>query len=117
VICCHTLYDKLSGVAMTARTTKKSVDAEARINARFPAEDLRLLKELQVKTRQSTSTVLREAVRRYHATELKPRRSAYEIMKKSGFIGGFEGPEDLSSNTRKYMEEALREKYPQHFEE
>lgn len=102
---------------MTAKSAKSTKQAEARVNARFTGEDARLLYELQAKTHQSASTVLREAVRRYHAAEVKPRRSAYEIMKKSGFIGGFEGPEDLSSNTRKYMEEALRKKYPQHFEE
>lgn len=102
---------------MTSKAARKSADTEARINARFTGEEARLLRELQVKTRQSVSTVLREAVRRYHAAEVKPRPNAYEIMKKSGFIGGFEGPEDLSSNTRKYIEEALREKYPQHFKE
>jgi hypothetical protein len=102
---------------MTTKSEKNLKPVEARVNARFTGEDARLFYELQEKTQQSASTVLREAVRRYHATAVKPRPNAYEIMKKSGFIGGFEGPEDLSSNTRKYMEEALRKKYPQHFEE
>ncbi|MBV8063032.1 MAG: hypothetical protein JOY51_05515, partial [Nevskia sp.] len=45
------------------------------------------------------------------------RRSAYEIMMEAGFIGSVDGPEDLSTNTRKYMAEALRKKFPQHFED
>lgn len=103
---------------MTSKASKTPAQhPEARVNARFTGEDARLLHELQVKTRQSASTVLREAVRRYHAVELKPRRSAYEIMKASGLIGGFEGPEDLSTNKDKYLTEALRKKYPQHVED
>jgi hypothetical protein len=96
---------------MTANTNA------ARINARFTGEDARRFKELQLKTRQSASAVLREAVRRYHSQEVKPRRSAYEIMMESGLIGAFEGPEDLSTNKDKYLTEALRKKYPHHFED
>ena len=70
---------------MTANTNA------ARINARFTGEDARRFKELQLKTRQSASAVLREAVRRYHSQEVKPRRSAYEIMMESGFIGSVTG--------------------------
>lgn len=96
---------------VTART------ATARINARLTGEDVRRLKELQAVTRKTASEVLREAVRRYHKEEVKPRRSAYEIMTESGFIGSVDGPEDLSTNKRKYVVEALKKKYPQHFED
>jgi hypothetical protein len=96
---------------MTAKTSA------ARINARFTGEDAKRFKELQLKTRLSASEVLREAVRRYHREEVKPRRSAYEIMTESGFIGSVDGPEDLSTNKEKYIIEALKKKYPQHFED
>jgi hypothetical protein len=96
---------------MTAKT-----DA-TRINARFSGEDVKRFRELQRQTRQSASEVLREAVRRYHSQAVKPRRSAYEIMSESGFIGSVDGPEDVSTNKKKYITEALRKKYPHHFED
>jgi Arc/MetJ-type ribon-helix-helix transcriptional regulator len=89
--------------------------SEIRINARLTGEDARRFRELQRRDHRSASDVIREAVREYHARHVKPRKSAWEIMSESGFIGCGEGPEDLSTNTRKYMEEALMEKYPQHF--
>jgi len=91
--------------------------AAARVNARLTGEDAKRLKELQAVTHKTASEVLREAVRRYHKEKVKPRRSAYEIMMESGFIGGVDGPEDVSANKRKYIVEALKKKYPHHFED
>lgn len=86
-----------------------------RVNARFAGEDARRVRLVRKLEKQSTSALLRAAVREYTDKRLKPRKSAYEIMLESGFIGCAEGPADLSTNTRKYMQEALKKKYPQHF--
>lgn len=43
---------------------------------------------------------------------MKRARQQKEVWRDSGFIGCFEGPEDLSSNYKKYLAETLDEKYP-----
>lgn len=81
-----------------------------RINARLSGEDARRFKELEA-LEGSATNVVREAVREYHAKRIKPRRNAWEIMTASGFIGGGEGPADLSSRYKEYLAESLIEKY------
>lgn len=88
-----------------------------RINARLTGDDARRFKELQKLDKRSSSELLREAVREYHVRHVKPCKNAWQIMTESGFIGCGDGPADLSTNTRKYMDEALAEKYPQHFKD
>lgn len=92
---------------------------EIRINARLTGEDARRFKELQTREKQSASYVIREAVREYHAKRVAPRRSAYEIMLESGFIGSIKnGARDSSSeeSIHRAMDEVLRSKYPHAFE-
>ena len=47
------------------------------------------------------SDLVRDAIRDYLS---RPRRSAYDVLKKAGLIGSVKGlPRDLSSNPEKYM--------------
>lgn len=85
--------------------------ASARINARFSPQDEVRVRELAAATKKSTSEVLRAAVREYHAKHVKPKKNAYEIMLASGFLGGYEGPPDLSSRYKEYLAESLLEDY------
>ncbi len=87
-----------------------------RINARLSGEDARRFADLQA-LEGSATNVIREAVREYHLKRIKPRRNAFEIMTASGFIGCGAGPADLSTDTDRHLSEALREKYPQHFDD
>lgn len=98
------------------RKSATSKTAPGRINARLSAEDVARVQELATLTQQSTSNVVREAVREYHAKHVKPRRSAYEIMLESGFIGRYEGTADSSSkeSIHRVMGAVLRAKYAQH---
>lgn len=81
-------------------------DPAIRINARLSGEDARRFRELE-RLEGSATNVIRVAVREYHDKRLKPRRSAYEIMTESGFIGGGEGPADLSSRYKDYLGKSL----------
>ncbi|MEW6166776.1 MAG: ribbon-helix-helix domain-containing protein [Pseudomonadota bacterium] len=85
--------------------------SEIRINARLTGEDARRFRELQRRDHRSASDVIREAVREYHARHVKPRKSAWEIMSQSGFIGCGEGPEDLSARYKEYLAEDLERDY------
>jgi hypothetical protein len=44
-------------------------------------------------------------------------RQQKQLWRESGFVGGFEGPEDLSTNYKQYLAEYLDRKYPQHASE
>ena len=84
---------------------------DSRINARLTGEDARRFKQLRAVTKQSASEVIREAVKLYHEKMVKPKKTPYEILLESGFIGGGEGPEDLSTHYKKYMAEDLAKKW------
>lgn len=91
--------------------------ASGRINARFaPMDELRV-RELAAHTRMSTSEVLREAVREYHVKHIKPKRSAYEIMLESGFIGCGKRADKPIKDKNPEFTAALKAKYPQHFKD
>lgn len=85
--------------------------ASARINARFSPQDEARVRELAATTKKSTSEVLREAVREYHARHVKPQKNAYEMMMETGFIGCGDGPPDLSSRYKHYLAESLMADY------
>lgn len=53
-------------------------------------------------------------VRRVDARTEKRRPTAYEVALKVGLVGCAEGPEDLSTNSKRYIDEYLAKKYPQH---
>ncbi|GAA0725083.1 ribbon-helix-helix protein, CopG family [Dokdonella soli] len=86
--------------------------AEIRINARLVGEDARHFQELQRREGLSASDLLREALREYHAARSKPRVNALKLLTASGFIGGGEGPADLSTRYKDYLGDALERKLP-----
>jgi len=88
---------------------------ELRINARLDEEtaaDLQLLRKALGDV--SITDALKHALR-LGAQEIRDReraRAQKQVWIDSGFVGGFEGPEDLSTNYKRYFAEYLDEKYP-----
>ena len=87
-------------------------DPEIRINARLTGEDARRFRELQRRAGVSASDLLRDALREYHAAHFKPRADVAKLLAATGFIGGGEGPEDLSEYYKSYLTDTLEEKLP-----
>lgn len=85
---------------------------EIRINARLTGEDARHFRELLRREGVSASDLLRDALREYHAARTRPRANALKLLTASGFIGGGEGPEDLSARHKDYLTDALESKLP-----
>ena len=87
--------------------------SELRINARLDkqtAGDLEYLKEM---TQLNNTEVLKKAIR-FYADQLRNEISrSKQALIDSGFVGGFEGSEDLSTNYKPYVAEYLDEKYPE----
>ena len=87
--------------------------AAIRINARLTGEDARRFIELtQGKGAPAASDLLRDALREYYARHAQVRPNAFELMRSSGFIGGFDAPADLSSRYKDNLTQALADKYP-----
>jgi hypothetical protein len=89
-----------------------TTDPEIRINARLTGEDARRFRELQRREGLSASDLLREALREYHSAHFRPRADAAKLLAAAGFIGGGEGPADLSTYYKSYLADALEEKLP-----
>ena len=85
---------------------------EIRINARLTGEDARRFRDLQRREGISASDLLRDALREYHAARSSPRADAAKLLGASGFLGGGEGPADLSTRYKSYLTDALEEKLP-----
>ncbi len=66
--------------------------------------------ELLARSGLSASDLLREALRTYHAAQVAPRRDAAQLLTK--YVGAGEGPEDLSTNYKSYLTQALENKIP-----
>lgn len=86
--------------------------SELRINARLTGEDARRFRELQKREGLSASDLLRDALRAYHAERTRPRVSPAKLLASSGFVGGGEGPADLSEGYKDYLTEAFESKLP-----
>jgi hypothetical protein len=87
-------------------------NTELRINARLTGEDARRFRELQKREGLSASDLLRDALRVYHAERTRSRASAGKLLAASGFIGGGDGPVDLSERYKDYLTEAFESKLP-----
>jgi len=85
---------------------------EIRINARLTGADARRFRDLQRREGVSASDLLRDALREYHAARSRPRTDAAKLLGASGFLGGGEGPADLSMRYKSYVIDALEEKIP-----
>ena len=83
---------------------------DVRINARLTGEDALRYQQLLERSGGSASDLLRDALREYHAMHLRPQRDPLQLL--AGYIGGGDGPEDLSSNYKTYLTEALDNKLP-----
>ncbi len=70
---------------------------EIRINARLIGEDADHFREMQKREGLSASDLLRDALREYHAARTRSRVNAPALLTASRFIGGGEGPADLSA--------------------
>lgn len=86
-----------------------------RINARLDeklSKDLHFLrKELGNK---SITAVVKYSIQKL-AQEVRDNTQAKrqkQLWLESGFVGGFEGPENLSSNYKQYLSDICDEKYP-----
>ena len=85
---------------------------EIRINARLTGEDAKRFAELQKREGLSASDLLRDALREYHRARTRPRADAAKLLAASGFVGGFDGPDDLSTRYKDYFSDALEHKHP-----
>ena len=83
---------------------------EIRINARLTGEDAKRFAELQKREGLSASDLLREALREYHAAHSRPGKDAAKLLAASGFVGGFDGPVDLSERYKDYFADAIERK-------
>ncbi|MFT4178567.1 MAG: hypothetical protein QM612_03775 [Thermomonas sp.] len=83
---------------------------DVRINARLTGEDALRYQQLLERSGGSASDLLRDALREYHAAHLRPKRDPLALL--AGYIGAGDGPEDLSSNYKAYLTEALEDKIP-----
>jgi hypothetical protein len=88
---------------------------ELRINARL---DEKLSKDLQFLRKElgnkSITAVVKYSIQKL-AQELRDSTQAKrqkQLWLESGFVGGFEGPENLSSNYKQHLSDILDEKYP-----
>ena len=86
---------------------------ELRINARLDEETAADLEYLKDVTQSNNTEVLKKAIRFYADRLRNEIRQSKRALIDSGFVGGFEGPEDLSTNYKQYIVEYLNEKYPE----
>ncbi len=88
---------------------------ELHVNAHLDeqtAADLQLLRKALGDV--SITAALKYALR-VGVQEIRDReraRAQKQALIDSGFVGGFEGPEDLSTNYKRYIAEYMDEKYP-----
>ncbi len=89
--------------------------SEIRINARLDEKSANDLHFLQKELGDTSITdVVKYSIEKV-AQELRSSNKAKrqkQVWLDSGFVGGFEGPEDLSSNYKEYLSEIMDEKYP-----
>lgn len=85
---------------------------DIRINARLTGEDAERFRELLAVQELSASDLLRTALREYHERHAVIAADALAILGKHGFVAGGEGAEDLSSNYKHYLADAMEDKMP-----
>lgn len=96
--------------AVTGPQVIMSTSPEIRINARLTGEDARHFRELQRREGLSASDLLREALREYHGARNRRGVDAAQLLARSGFVGSFDAPENLSENYKYELTEALERK-------
>jgi predicted transcriptional regulator len=83
-----------------------------RVNARLDEATQQQIEYLTQTTGQSVSHVLRESVAHYYVQVKQQQRPPSRFLALAGT--GSSGLGDLSTNVKKYVAEALAQKYPQH---
>ena len=83
-----------------------------RINARLDKEAENNLYFLQDATQDNNTEIVKAAIRHYANLVREDARLCSVALGESGFIGCFEGSEDLSANYKNYVQDRLDEKYP-----
>ena len=84
---------------------------DVRINARLTGPDAERFSELLEREGKSASELLRAALREYHARHVARGPDPAEVLARHGFVGGGDGPADLSGRYKSYLDEALDSKY------
>jgi len=79
------------------------------INTHLTGTDAVHLQELMSQSGQSTSEVLRAALRAYHARYLSPKPNPVQLL--SGFVACGQGPQDLSLHYKDYLSQELTHKH------
>ena len=88
-----------------------------RVNARLDETTQQQLEYLTQATGQSVSHVVRESVAAYYA-QLRRRAAPSQLVAQAGrWQAGDSGHTDTSSNVKAVVLEALKAKYPQHFQD
>lgn len=88
-----------------------STPIEVRINARLTGRDAEQFSQLLEREGMSASELLRAALREYHARHVPAVPDALAVLARHGFVGGGEGPEDLSARYKDYLDDALEAKH------
>lgn len=83
-----------------------------RINARLDEATQQQLQYLIETTGQNASHVVRESVAQYYLQVKRQQRVPSRFLALAGT--GHSGLSDVSTNVKKYVIEALAQKYPQH---
>ncbi len=86
--------------------------SELRINARLDEQAANDLEFLKDSTHANNTEVLKAALRFYAKHLRNEARRCKRVLMNSGLVDSFEGSEDLSVNYKKYMAEAIGDKYP-----
>jgi len=82
--------------------------SDVRINVRLTGSDATYFQELLKRKGGSVSHLLREALREYGKNRIVPKPDPAQLL--AGFVASGDGPEDLSSNVKRYLREDLEYK-------
>lgn len=83
-----------------------------RISVRLDPERATKLQELARQTGQRTTEIVKRAIDLYHEREMAPSERPYDILMRTGFIGGAaSGDPDFSTDYKRYVHEYLDRKY------
>ena len=85
--------------------SQHSSTVTVRVDARLSGQDALRFRELQHLSGRSSSDLLRDALCEYHAAHMRPQHDQLALL--AGYIGAGDGPEDLSSRYKAYLDEAL----------
>ncbi len=85
-----------------------------RICARLDEEQSKRLEFLRRETQASVSEVIKRSIDRYYEEVAQGHSLAAEIFESTGFIGSGEGPGDLSTEYKRYLEEGWSSKQGGH---